>query len=167
MPDSNFHIRKRKKFRDSGDYLRLAGPKNSTDAAVQDYFYSALHEIERFLSQFGVDSYNHRNRNNILVNQRIIQVRNRTVIGHPDHQRRNLQMTRTVENMTEFCYLSLYAMRQLKSYGSFPRNVQIPGQLGRNLFANIGDVNAAYTLLIRLLGSIARYEHVLRRRGFL
>lgn len=167
MPDQAFHIQKRNGFRNSGEHLRLHGPPDSPDAAVQDFFYAALHDVERFLSLFAVDSGNHRRRKELIVDQKIFERHGRVFIGDPSRYRRVTQVERTVERAAELCYLSLYAMRQLKAYGSLPRNMTIPATVGGRRFANALDINTARRLFFNLARSLTRHENNLRRRGLL
>lgn len=167
MPDQAFHVRKRDGFSNSGNHLQLNGPPDSGDAAVQDFFYAALHEVERFLSLFGAHSGHHRRRKELIIDQKIIKRRGRVFIGYPSDYRTVTQVERTVENVAEVSYLSLYAMRQLKVYGSLPGGRSIPRAVGGRRFANALDINTARRWFQNLAGSLARHEHSLGRRGLL
>lgn len=166
MPSENFHRLKRDGFRNSGEHLYLHGPADSADSAVQDFFYAALHEVDRFLSLFGYHGGNHRGRYTKIANEKIIQRRGRTIIGDPSHYR-NAHVESTVPSSAELYYLTLNAMRHLKAYGSLPTNVPIPPTVGGALFANILEVSTARDAFLRLGNILARHERDLRRRNIL
>ena len=56
MPNHQYHAEKRNRFRDTADFLfnnQIPNAKNSScDSNVQDYFYTTVHEAERFLDEF-------------------------------------------------------------------------------------------------------------------
>jgi hypothetical protein len=170
MPDQHFHIRKRDRFRNSGEHLRSSGPPDSADAAVQDFFYAGMHDVERFLSLFGFHT-NHRLRRELFVSRRIIQRRNRVSIADPSRLRRRTlarsRIERTVDPATEGFYFMLFAMRQLKTYGNLPKNTPIAAAVGGDRFADSLDVGTARALFLNLSRSLRRYESYLRREGLL
>lgn len=167
MPDQIFHTQKRDGFRNSGRYLQQHGPPDSADAAVQDFFYSAMHDVERFLSLFGQHA-NHRRRKDLILNEQIIKRRNRVFIGSPVRPRRRGEMRENVlDSTTEMCYFALFAMRQLKAYGSLPTNVPIPSTVGGRRFADAIDVNDAWNFFITLRRSLTGHENNLHRKRIL
>jgi len=167
MPDTTFHIQKRDRFRNTAEYLRVYPTVGSDDAAVQDYFYAAMHDIERFLSLFRVDGGNHLNRKRLIIDCKIVQSHGRVTVKDPSRLRMVAQVERTVDNVTELCFFSLYAMRQLKVYGTLPRNMPIPPTVGGSRFANALDVSAARMLFLKMGRSLVRHESRLRNRGLL
>ena len=170
MPDQNFHTKKTGRFRNSGEHLRLNGPSDSADAAVQDFFYAAMHDLERFLSLFGYHA-NHRLRRELIINRKIIQRGNRVYIANPAKLRpRTLSRSRiemTLDSASEGFYFMLFAMRQLKTYGNLPRNIPIAHAVGGDRFADSLDVNTARGLFLQLSRSLRIHENNLRRAGFL
>lgn len=170
MPDQDFHIRKTNRFRDSAEYLFSNGPPDSADAAVQDFFYAAMHNVERFLSLFGYHT-NHRLRKELIIKRRIVLRGNRVSIVDPARLRpRTLVRSRiekTVDSATEGFYFMLFAMRQLKTYGNLPRNIPIAHAVGGDRFADSLDVATARGLFLRLSRNLGIHESNLRRAGFL
>lgn len=177
MPDETFHIQKRDRFRKTAEQLRTAGSPDSADANVQDYFYAALHDLDRFiyrlasvngLSQSYRHGGTHRHREGLLFKKKIIIHRGRLRINDPSHfRRRRIQTCDVIEHSTELYYYNLKAMRQLKVYGELPRSVPVPIWVGGSGFADALDVGTARQLFLDLVRSLRRRESYFHRRGFL
>lgn len=158
MPTANYHIQKRDRFKDTADYLAHMNNAFSYDSTVQDYFYSAVHEAERFLAGLNRDSRSHSQREKYVTNYMILtqsRIATRAQFSrNPDHP-----SDRLFDRDSEFCYMELVALRLDVVYGN-----NILGQI-RN--ANHRDVQRANHLLQRFFRAMSRHERNLRRRGII
>lgn len=158
MPEENYHLEKRNRFRDAADFLASSSRVFSYDPSVQDYFYSTMHEAESYLARLGIHSRNHSQRENFVTNYMVQSqgtiVSRAQFIRNPRHP-----SDRLFDRDSEFFYMELLTLRLDIVYGS-----EIPERLRH---ANRRDVQRAHHLRIRFLNAINRHERNLRNRGII
>jgi hypothetical protein len=157
MPNPGYHEEKRDRFQDTAIQLENAGNIHSNDANVQDYFYAAMHEAERYLGILGRHSRTHNHRNNIITNFMVYAGR----LMRRDRFRRNpgYPSDRVFDNNSEAAFMALAALRLNLVYGNT--------DLGPLQHADQRDVQRARALFMRFMNSIIRHEHNLRARGII
>ena len=158
MPNAPYHIQKRDRFRDTADFLVQSNNAFSYDSVVQDFFYSAVHEAERFLAGLNRNSRSHRQRANYITNY-MIQAR-RTIIRRDNFVRNPRHSAdRLFDRNSEFSYMQLVALRLDLVYGNTI--------LGQTRHATQRDVQRANHLLRRFFNALNRHETHLRQRGII
>ena len=158
MPDENYHIEKRNRFRDAARFLATTNRVFSYEPSVQDCFYSAVHESERFLARLNRHSRGHGQRESQITNY-MIQAGG-TVVSRDQFSRNpRYPSDRLFDRMSEFCYMELVALRLGLVYGQ--------AILGRLRHANRRDVQRANHLLALFLNALNRHEQSLRQRGII
>lgn len=158
MPDEIYHIEKRDRFRNSADYLEASNRVFSYDPTVQDYFYSAMHEAERFLARLGLHSRSHGQRENFVTNY-MIQTRGK-IVNRAQFSKNPRQPSEPLfDGASEGNYMLLCTLRLNLVYGN--------DKLGQLRHANQRDVRRAKQYLIGLLSALNRHEQNLRHRGII
>ena len=158
MPNETYHIEKRDRFGHTAVFLARLDNIFSYDSTVQDFFYSAVHEAERFLARLNRHSRGHNQRENYVTNY-MIQARGRIVRRDQFNRNPQYPSDRLFDRESEFCYMELVARRLDLVYGS-----EILGQLRH---ATRRDVQRANHLLYRFFSAINRHEQNLRHRGII
>lgn len=158
MPDENYHIEKRNRFRDAARFLATTNRVFSYEPSVQDCFYSAVHEAERFLARSNRHSRGHSQRESQITNY---MIEAGGVIVSRAQFSRNPQYPsdRLFDRKSEFYYMELVALRLGLVYGQ-----EI---LGRLRHANRRDVQRANHILDRFFNALVRHEQSLRQRGII
>ena len=155
MPDESYHIEKRNRFRDAAAFLATSNRVFSYDPSVQDCFYSAVHEAERFLARLNRHCRGHSQRENYITNYMIqaggVTVNRAQFSRNPQHP-----SDRLFDRESEFCYMELVALRLDLVYGQ-----EILGGLRH---ASQRDVRRADHVLTRFFRALARHEQNLRQR---
>ena len=165
MPNHQYHAEKRNRFRDTADFLfnnQIPNAKNSScDSNVQDYFYTTVHEAERFLDEFfDYHSNGHGRREALMDHWRATgnrQITNETTL------RRNSRSFNSTEELfntrTFFFYASLNALREALVYGD--------EQYGPLRHAERHDVEIAKRYALGFIQSLQRHEAYLHRNGII
>jgi hypothetical protein len=155
LPDQAYHIEKRDKFRNTAAMLENSAQPFTYDPTVQDYFYSMMHDAERFLAVIGIHSSSHRNREQRITNFMIEQ--RRRIVDRATYSRHPIQPSdRLFDRASESLYMELLGLRLDVVYGNH--------LLGPLRHASSRDVQRARILYQRFINSIARHERSLQRR---
>lgn len=158
LPSADYHIEKRNRFRDAAAFLATSNRVFSYDPSVQDCFYSAVHEAERFLAQLGRHSRGHGQRENYITNYMVQargSIRSRAEFSrNPQHP-----SDRLFDRRSEFYYMELTKLRLDLVYG---REI-----LGPLRHASRRDRSRANHILTQFLTVLAGHERILRRRGMI
>ena len=158
MPNEVYHIEKRDRFKAAAAFLANTKRVFSYEPSIQDCFYSAMHEAERFLAQLNRHSRSHRQREDRITNY-MVKTGGAIVSRAQFSQNPQYPSERLFDRDSEFCYMGLVALRLDLIYGQ-----EI---LGRLRHANRRDVQRANHILARFLNAMNRHERNLRRRGII
>ena len=156
MPDKDYHQRKSDNFRNTSEFLRGSHQNFTSDANVQDFFYAAVHDAERFLTLFNMHSRSHAHRERIITNY--MAAIGSVLVRISDYYRNRARYgvaNKAFDVRAEFCYMTLSALRKDMVYGE-----RYTGPLRHT---SPREVERARNLFLCFAGSLARHERNLRR----